>query len=171
MSDGAGSRRPIEETSMKDRIWGLLAKRVAVAAVSAVALAGVAGGTLVSSHHAADKPQVQATETESPEPTDTPDPNETPGGTVERFHGDNTTPCPLPDGVTLTGNWTHGDYVSAWSNTGDSSKTRDAAKSPCGLPQKAADAHAAHGTHGKSGANNTHGQDVSAQHRQNGNGS
>ncbi|MCA1830597.1 MAG: hypothetical protein ABR552_02360 [Actinomycetota bacterium] len=158
---------------MKDRIWGLLARRAAVAALSAVALAGVAGGTLVATHRPADKPTVAASETESPEASESPEPEgtESPGGSVERFHGDATTPCPVPDGATLDGNWTHGDYVGAWAATSDHDKTRDAAKTPCGLPQHAADAHAAKGTHGKSGDHNSHGQDVSAEHRQDDNGS
>jgi hypothetical protein len=53
---------------------------------------------------------------------------------VERFHEG----CAFPDLVVVPeGNWTHGDYVSAWARTGDHEAVRDAAHSPCGKPMKA----------------------------------
>ncbi|HEX9236296.1 MAG TPA: hypothetical protein VF972_08455 [Actinomycetota bacterium] len=58
------------------------------------------------------------------------------GGSVERFHGDGHVGCDVPAGTSLTGNWTHGDYVSAWARAGSGS-VRDAAQSPCGKPLKA----------------------------------
>ncbi len=41
------------------------------------------------------------------------------GGWIERFHGQGAgiaaVDCRLPPGVSLQGNWTHGDYVSSWA--------------------------------------------------------
>src|SRR5687768_7293793 len=53
--------------------------------------------------------------------------NEVHGGTIERFHAG----CDVPDGAKLSGNWTHGDYVTAWAATGDNAKIRAAAHSRC----------------------------------------
>jgi hypothetical protein len=58
------------------------------------------------------------------------------GGSVQRFH--ESASCPLPNGVTLPGNWTHGDYVSAWAGTGDPAAVQAAAHSSCGKPVKGA---------------------------------
>lgn len=148
---------------MKERLLGQLARRIAVAIASAVTLAALAGGSFIVATQSAapegdDKPTVKAEETEAPE-TEAPEPQgtESPGvhgGTVERFHGDGTHPCPMPDGVTLDGNWTHGDYVSAWT---DHDKKHEAAKSWCGKPMSsvakklAQQAGATAKTHGKSG--------------------
>jgi hypothetical protein len=69
------------------------------------------------------------------------------GGSVSRFHDD----CALPEGVaTLEGNWTHGDYVSAWATapTSDNEAVQAAAHSDCGMPTTSVDAKAR--THGKS---------------------
>lgn len=54
------------------------------------------------------------------------------GGTVARFHEG----CSAPSA--LSGNWTHGDYVSAWARTGDAEKIQAAAHSRCGKPSHAA---------------------------------
>jgi hypothetical protein len=67
------------------------------------------------------------------------------GGSVDRVH-DN---CPLPDGVSLSGNWTHGDYVSAWAKS-DPTTAKDAAQSPCGKPA-AASSHGGDHAQGQSG--------------------
>jgi hypothetical protein len=126
---------------MKDRIWAALAKRAAVAAVTGITLAVVGGGAFIVASQKPDsppglenKPVVAASESPG---------TEVHGGTVERFHGDGDNPCEPPSGTTLEGNWTHGDYVSAWAKSGDPEKTQEAAKSWCGLPQKAVDAKAA----------------------------
>ena len=67
------------------------------------------------------------------------------GGSVERFHAE----CAFPEGVgPLEGNWTHGDFVSAWARADGSDAVKTAAHSPCGKPISAADAQA--GTHGRS---------------------
>jgi hypothetical protein len=58
------------------------------------------------------------------------------GGPTPRFHDSGA--CPLPAGVELAGNWTHGDYVSAWAEA-DETKVRDAAHSPCGKPTHVAE--------------------------------
>jgi hypothetical protein len=78
-------------------------------------------------------------------------------GTVRRFHDQGL--CVFPEGVTVPdGNWTHGDYVSAWAATGDPGAATTAAHSPCGKPLQAL--HQGIGsssslpgavTHGKSG--------------------
>jgi hypothetical protein len=81
-----------------------------------------------------------------------------------KFHGDGTTSCDLPDGVTaLSENWTHGDYVSAWAKWASDQKqqglsteanglsVRDAAHSPCGKPVTSLSSHGRSGqAHGKS---------------------
>jgi hypothetical protein len=53
------------------------------------------------------------------------------GGPNARFH--NAGACPLPAGAKVQGNWTHGDYVTAWAEA-DPTKVRDAAHSACGKP-------------------------------------
>lgn len=77
--------------------------------------------------------------TEAPVAGETPDGSETsdesgvPGGTVERYHGED---CTLATG--LEGNWTHGNYVSAVAKDDDDATTAsDAAKSRCGKPLNA----------------------------------
>lgn len=60
------------------------------------------------------------------------DTSEVHGGTVARFH--DAAACPLPAGVTLSGNWTHGDYVRAVATTHDRHLIRVAARSKCGRP-------------------------------------
>ena len=60
---------------------------------------------------------------------------------VERFLGDETTPCTLPDGSPFEG--THGDYVAAHPDdpeTPDVDERAEAAQSPCGMPLDAVDA-------------------------------
>jgi hypothetical protein len=53
------------------------------------------------------------------------------GGPKPRFH--DAGECNLVNVGTLSGNWTHGDYVSAVAKK-DPSKVREAAKSRCGKP-------------------------------------
>ena len=67
------------------------------------------------------------------------------GGTIERFHAN----CEVPQGADLTGNWTHGDYVSAWAATGDQDKIQAAAHSRCGKPAHAGQGKPAHAGQGK----------------------
>lgn len=55
---------------------------------------------------------------------------------TERFHGDATT-CALPEGTTLSGDWSHGQFVSAWAASGDHDRTVAAAQSDCGKPSAA----------------------------------
>jgi hypothetical protein len=156
---------------MKKLLANILIKKAAMAIAIPVALAGMASGSYAvakiagaPTHRAiasADpsesvEPSDSIEPSDSPEPSDTPEPSKSPeehhGGTVERFHGDGTTACALPDGTTLTGNWTHGDYVSAWAATGDRAATRAAAHSPCGKRVKKAHSHGKSGeSHGKSG--------------------
>lgn len=72
-----------------------------------------------------------------------------PEGGAARFHGTGEA-CPLPEGVTaLSGDWTHGDYVSAWAHWAAEQKrqglstesagasVRAAAQSDCGKPDTA----------------------------------
>jgi hypothetical protein len=57
------------------------------------------------------------------------------GGPIDRFHGSG---CGLTNVSALTGNWTHGDYVSAVAMaTGDSTMIVQAAQSDCGKPMVA----------------------------------
>ena len=57
------------------------------------------------------------------------------GGPIDRFHGSG---CSLNNVSTFTGNWTHGDYVSAVATaTGDSTMIVQAAQSDCGKPMVA----------------------------------
>ena len=57
------------------------------------------------------------------------------GGPKPRYHDKKA--CNLVDTGTLSGNWTHGDYVSAVEKK-DPSKVREAAQSDCGKPVKGA---------------------------------
>jgi hypothetical protein len=73
------------------------------------------------------------------------------GGSVERTHEG----CQLPEGAdALNGNWTHGDYVSAWSASGDAVAHQTAAHSACGKPTHARGPSSM--SHGQSGM--AHGQ-------------
>ena len=73
------------------------------------------------------------------------------GGSVERTHEG----CQLPEGAdALNGNWTHGDYVSAWSASGDAAAHQTAAHSACGKPTHAGGPSSM--SHGQSGM--AHGQ-------------
>src|SRR5687768_15121361 len=59
-------------------------------------------------------------------------------GSVERFLGDATTPCTLPDGSPFVGN--HGQYVKAHPDdaaTADVNERQAAAESRCGKPIQA----------------------------------
>lgn len=95
-------------------------------------LAGMLAGTLMvggswaaTGSSGTSEPADPAPATESPVADGGPH-----GGTVERYHGMD---CTLAAG--LTGNWTHGDYVSAVARDGDdATEVRDAAKSRCGKP-------------------------------------
>jgi hypothetical protein len=61
------------------------------------------------------------------------------GGPNARVHGGT---CDVPAGAELQGNWTHGDYVTAWEKA-DPTKVREAAHSRCGKPAHAGGPHAA----------------------------
>ena len=139
---------------MPSTIRKLLARR-AVVFVLALGIAAlmVGGSYALTGHttHAPKGPTVEASE--SPEATEspTPDATETPsasGGSVARFHDAGV--CNLTDVSKLTGNWTHGDYVSAVA-AADPSKVKDAAQSDCGKPMSAVGDHGKsdepHGTH------------------------
>jgi hypothetical protein len=77
-----------------------------------------------------------AEESDPPEEPDQPegDVEDGHGGSVERFHEG----CAFPGLVAVPdGNWTHGDYVSAWAKAGDHEAHVAAAHSSCGKPMKA----------------------------------
>lgn len=57
------------------------------------------------------------------------------GGPIDRFH--NAGACNLVDVSTLSGNWTHGDYVTAVEKAGDPALVPQAAHSDCGKPMVA----------------------------------
>lgn len=57
------------------------------------------------------------------------------GGPIERFHQAGS--CDLTAVSSLTGNWTHGDYVSAVAAGGTAVQIREAAHSDCGKPMVA----------------------------------
>jgi len=79
-----------------------------------------AGSTIAVSQHAANPSKKPANVLAVSSPAAT-----------ARYHGDATT-CPAPSGATLAGNWTHGDFVSAWAKAGDRAKTLAASRSDCG---------------------------------------
>lgn len=54
------------------------------------------------------------------------------GGPIERFHQSGA--CDLTHVSSLSGNWTHGDYVSAVAAGGNPALIRQAAWSDCGKP-------------------------------------
>jgi hypothetical protein len=74
------------------------------------------------------------------------------GGSVQRNHAN----CPLPPAASLQGNWTHGDYVSAWAATGDHVALKVAAQSSCGMPVNAS-GHSAGKDHPNGGRGLSHG--------------
>src|SRR5207302_309417 len=90
------------------------------------------------------------------------------GGSVLRVH-DN---CPLPPTASLTGNWTHGDYVSAWAATGDHVATKAAAQSSCGMPANSNGHSSNKGHHkgGKAHAKDNHGHKAGKGHAKTGKG-
>jgi hypothetical protein len=115
---------------MKEEHSGGLVKRfILVLGVSVAVLgSGVAAATVLSSSPSpapsTDKKQAaQTAEKESDETS-------IHGGPITRFH--TLRACKLIDVTTLTGNWTHGDYVSAVEALGDSSMLPIAAHSDCG---------------------------------------
>jgi hypothetical protein len=97
------------------------------AVLFAVMLSGVAVASVVASSrqspnpHASDRPERQQ------EAKDT----GVHGGPIARFHGSG---CGLTNVSSLQGNWTHGDYVSAVAQGGDSALIVQAAHSDCGKP-------------------------------------
>lgn len=114
-----------------------------IAPVLAIALIGgtfaVAAGAKGSARNApaveeSIEPTPTATPSADPTPSVRPTPSPTAGGTVDRFHGDQTTPCTPPDGATMEGNWTHGAFVSAWAKAGGEGQPGAAARSSCGKP-------------------------------------
>lgn len=127
---------------MNRRAMILLLAGLMVLALSGIAAAAHSGG------HAVTPPRGKSAQAPKSGDANEPAENEQEGegvhgGTIERTHAD----CPLPDGATLSGNWTHGDYVSAWAKS-DPTTAKDAAQSSCGKPA-AAVAHSAE--KGKSG--------------------
>jgi len=93
-------------------------------------------GDVDESDPAGEAPPVE--ESDLPEETDQPEgvDEEGHGGSVERFHQG----CAFPGLVVVPdGNWTHGDYVSAWAKAGDHDALLAAAHSSCGKPMKAAE--------------------------------
>jgi len=103
--------------------------------VPIVAMA-MAGGTYAAiGTHSGVAPSSGDTPAVDVSPTASPDASPAPDSTL-RFHGDATS-CAVPAGTTLTGNWTHGDLVSAWARSGDRTKTLAAAHSDCGKPTSA----------------------------------
>lgn len=87
---------------------------------------------------------VMASSGQSPNPTsggrsdhhETADEADLHGGPIDRFHGSGS--CGPTSVSGLTGNWTHGDYVSAVAMaTGDSTMIVQAAQSDCGKPMVA----------------------------------
>ena len=57
------------------------------------------------------------------------------GGPIERFHTAGW--CDPTAASSLSGNWTHGDYVSAVAANGNAAEIRQAAHSDCGKPMVA----------------------------------
>ncbi len=117
---------------MRPLIRKMLVRKAALAVAIPVALAAMAGGSYAvasfgTDHHSANV----ANHSQNLASDNTP-----------RFHGDATTACPFPDGSTLTGNWTHGQYVAAWASTKNAAAVRSAAASSCGMPLSATQSHA-----------------------------
>lgn len=141
----------------------------------------VVGGAVIPIANRSHAPSTPAAADETPSPTPSPTvtpsvtPSATPspdegvhGGTGVRFHGDATTPCNLTDTSGFSGNWTHGDYVSAIAAGGDSAKTMAAAQSDCGKPMSSVGAGKSDQSHGKSGESHgrsTQSHGKSSQHR------
>ena len=116
---------------MSRRTLVVLLASVFVLAGAGVAVALQVSGRDVAKAHAAS----QANLGQSPEGSEDGQGGEgVHGGPVERFHGPG---CDLPSGADLSGNWTHGDYVSAWASTGDAERVQAAAHSRCGKPAHA----------------------------------
>jgi hypothetical protein len=89
---------------------------------------------------------------QSAEPADEPgESDEAPelhGGAIERVHEG----CSFPDGAEApAGNWTHGDYVSAWAAARNGESVADIAHSSCGKPAHAGGPGAEGSAPGRSG--------------------
>jgi hypothetical protein len=108
-------------------------RRWAVVAPLAILLAGLLATTAVAIRGGSQShlPRAVLAQTEQAQEPAEPEGEGVHGGPNARFH--NAGACPLPSGAKLEGNWTHGDYVTAWAEA-DETKVRDAAHSPCGKP-------------------------------------
>jgi hypothetical protein len=132
----------------------------------ALAAGAMAAGASMASHgppssiaHARDVPTHPA--------ADAKDDAGTHGGPIERMHDAGR--CDLTDVATLSGNWTHGDYVSAVAHSGKTGDVPGAARSDCGIPTVATqggspDQAARHATDGRSTADATSGPSVAEDH-------
>ena len=157
------------------RLIGTLAKRSVVVGIALLGLT-LASGAIAAVATKTHTPKAPKHDAATAATT-----NDNQGGPQTRMHDG----CDLAQG--LTGNWTHGDYVSAVAdaNPGDSAKIQEAAHSDCGKVDhsnnphgqsagvhgksaekhgKSGEAHGSSTVHGKSGE--THGQ--SAGHRPSG---
>jgi hypothetical protein len=130
----------------------MLAGGVSAATSMKLASAQNKAALVLASHHESADPKEDEDPGES-EPTHG-DGRSMHGGSVERFHED----CELPEGVpALEGDFTHGDYVSAFAKAGDHEALLAAAHSPCGKPMKGKKANdRAHGKSAKSHAKSGH---------------
>jgi hypothetical protein len=91
---------------MNSRIRSALGQRGLVVLFAAVLLIPLAVGAYASAGHHQGGPKKGSTSSDATETKD-----DTP-----RFQGDSENPCDLPEGVSaLSGDWTHGDFVSAWA--------------------------------------------------------
>ncbi|HEY3210645.1 MAG TPA: hypothetical protein VGL18_12810 [Actinomycetota bacterium] len=142
----------------------MLAGGVSAATSMKLASAQNKAALVLASHHESADPKEdedpgESEPSEESEPADESEPTHgggrsMHGGSVERFHED----CELPEGVpALEGNFTHGDYVSAFAKAGDHEALLAAAHSPCGKPMKGKKANdRAHGKSAKSHAKSGH---------------
>jgi hypothetical protein len=112
-------------------------RRWAVVAPLAILLAGLLATAAVAIRGGSQPPRPRAALAQSQQAQEPAEPEGegVHGGPNARVHGGEA--CPLPAGASLEGNWTHGDYVTAWSKA-DETKVREAAHSPCGKPAHAA---------------------------------
>ena len=108
-----------------------------------LATAALAAGASVTRHvpsGAAD----QAASSPEKSSDDVSDAADLHGGPIERVH--EAAQCDLTDVTALSGNWTHGDYVSAVAVAGDPTKVQEAARSDCGMPAVATQGGQSHST-------------------------
>ena len=137
---------------MNARVRGMLEERGVIVVLALLLSLPLAIGAYASAGHSSNEPKKASTSVGAAKGHSEQGEQGEQAGDTGRVHGTGET-CPLPDGVAaLSGNWTHGEYVSAWAHWAAEQKqqglstesagasVRTAAQSDCGKPDTAASA-------------------------------